>query len=522
MRKLVSILLILTLLILSSLTSCTLIGGEPGNQTNGNNESDNEENNSVPAPTGELEYELNDDGVSYSVIGFGTWQGLELAIPSEHNGLPVTAIAECAFWDDYRLLPIDLNKIDGRKPTVMITKVVIPDSVTTIGEAAFAFCCFLETVILPDSITDIGGGAFMDCSSLSNITIPSSVQTIGELAFTACKSLVNIHIPASVTSIGFGAFSGCRSLTKIDVDENNQHYTSVSNNLYSKDKKTFIQYALGQKDKSFSIPDTVENIEAYAFSFSNTLREITIPSSITKIEADTFYGCYSLAFVNIPTSVTSIEDCAFSDCYSLTSITIPESVTYLSDSAFSGSYLFEIYNKSSVQINMSCHIITDESDSYLRYVDDFVFYDDGTNVYLVRYIGDETNITLPQYGNHVEYGIYNYAFCEPMPEYNKPVLQQIMAEGNSKITSITIPDCVVSIGSFAFSGCTLLDSIIIPKSVTQMGSYVFNGCKSITIYCEAKRAPGGWDSWWNGSHYQLTTIHSTVWDCKNAEFPPKI
>ena len=200
MKKWAGIVFIFTFLIL--LSSCALWG---------------DQNNSA----GELEYALNDDGESYSVVGFGTWQGTKLVIPREHNGLPVTIIGEAAFCDEYRILPIPENwdEFDNRKPSVMITEVVIPNSVKTIGARAFLCCNFLETVTLPDSLTTIGEGAFLDCPELKNIDIPSSVKTIGEGAFALCTSLVNIHIPASVTSIELGAFMGCTSLGKIEVEK---------------------------------------------------------------------------------------------------------------------------------------------------------------------------------------------------------------------------------------------------------------------------------------------------------------
>ena len=90
-----------------------------------------------------------------------------------------------------------------------LSNIVIPDSVTKIGDYAFSVCSSLSKIAIPDSVTDIGDYAFEYCSSLSNIVIPNSVTSIGAYAFYGCSSLSNIVIPDSVTTIGYGAFSGC-------------------------------------------------------------------------------------------------------------------------------------------------------------------------------------------------------------------------------------------------------------------------------------------------------------------------
>ncbi len=141
----------------------------------------------------------------------------------------------------------------------LITELLIPDSVTSIGGFAFSHYSSLMSVTIGNSVTSIGGGAFSHCSSLTSITIPDSVTSIGYDAFYGCSSLTSITIPDSVTSIGEGAFSGCSSLTSI-----------------------------------------------------------TIPDSVTSIGRSAFYGCSSLTSITIPNSVTSIGDYAFQGCSSLT------------------------------------------------------------------------------------------------------------------------------------------------------------------------------------------------------------
>ena len=222
------------------------------------------------------------------------------------------------------------------------TDVVIPynspdgDRVTSIGNEALSYCYSLTSITIPDSVTSIGDYAFLSCYSLASITIGNSVTSIGDRAFHHCSSLTSITIPDSVTSIGYMAFSGCSSLTEINVNANNACYSSIDGNLYSKDKKTLIQYAAGKTATSFVIPNSVTSIGEGAFAGCHNLTRITIPDSVTSIGYYAFEYCYNLKSITIPDSVTSIGYYAFSNCSRLTSITIPDSVTSIGEKAFYG------------------------------------------------------------------------------------------------------------------------------------------------------------------------------------------
>jgi hypothetical protein len=102
--------------------------------------------------------------------------------------------------------------------------IIIPDSVTSIGDVAFDSTS-ITSVTIPDSVTSIGNSAFRFCASLTSVTIPNSVTSIGDSAFNFCTSLTSVTIPDSVTSIGSFAFIGCPSLTSVTfqgtIAENN-------------------------------------------------------------------------------------------------------------------------------------------------------------------------------------------------------------------------------------------------------------------------------------------------------------
>jgi hypothetical protein len=128
-----------------------------------------------------------------------TGTGGAITIPSALGGYPTVAILGGAFVSE-----------NGQ----LITSLIIPDSVTTIGIQAFANC-EMTAVVIPGSVTSIGDSAFQVCVHLTSLTIGKGITTIGNYMFQLCSALTSVTIPDSVTTIGQGAFSQCSSLTSI-------------------------------------------------------------------------------------------------------------------------------------------------------------------------------------------------------------------------------------------------------------------------------------------------------------------
>ena len=282
-----------------------------------------------------------------------------------------------------------------------LTSIIVPNSVTSIGEGAFSGCILLFKIIIPNSVTSIGDLAFMDSNALSHIVISNSVTSIGDGTFYGCSSLTNIVIPDSVTSIGDIAFSGCRSLSNI------------------------------------VIPDSVTSIGDYVFEGCTSLSNIVIPDNVTSIGSNAFKNCSSLSNIVIPDSVTSIGNGVFSGCLSLKYISIPVNVICLNGNPFSEwNGKLDCLSPNFVH---ECDILFNKDKSEIisfrnQKIESYIIFSN------VKRIGDSafsgcrslSNIIIPDSVTSIGDGAFY---------------------GCSSLTNIVLPDSVTSIGSNAFRDC---------------------------------------------------------------------
>ena len=355
-----------------------------------------------------------------------------------------------------------------------LTSLVIPDSVTNIGDYAFSGCRSLTDIVIPDSVTRIGDGAFRGCKSLTDIVIPNSVTSIGDNAFEYCFSLSNLVVPDGVTSIEDNAFEGCRSLTDIVIPDS---VTRIGDGAFRGCKSL----------TDIVIPDSVTSIGGYAFGCCESLTDIVIPNSVTSIGDNAFWYCKSLSSVVIPAGVTSIGARAFCECSSLISIVIPDGITCIGESAFC-----VCSSLSSVVIPDSVTSIGNYAFAYCKSLTDIVIPNSVTSIgdNAFRHCSSLSSLVIPE----SVVNLNGNPFCRwdgelkclsPYFIYDNKVLfnkdkSKIIAFRDKNTTSYVIPDSVTRIGGSAFANCSSLSRLVIPNSVTSIGESAFWHCFSLS------------------------------------------
>lgn len=184
----------------------------------------------------------------------------------------------------------------------------------------------ITKVVVEEGVTSIGNNAFSDHVNLETVSLPDSLGSIGSSAFWNCTSLQSIRIPENVSNIAGSAFTGCGSLEKITVDKDNTSYCSVSGILYSKDKTVLVAVPGGVSGK-FTVRSSVTTIGAYAFAYCEKITEVCIHDGVNRIEDYAFFWCSALEKVNIPEGIQTIPYACFYRCTALTNLEIADSVT---------------------------------------------------------------------------------------------------------------------------------------------------------------------------------------------------
>jgi hypothetical protein len=204
----------------------------------------------------------------------------------------------------------------------------IPDTVTSIGNSAFAGCNKLTFVTMNNNVKKIGTNAFYNCTSLTTITLSQTLTSISNFMLSNCSSLINFLMPPLVTSIGNNAFSGCSSLTNFIIPKsvtsigtdvfldcfaiatftvvptNEIFSSSLDGVLFNKSKTNLIRFPSKKLGTDYTIPNTVLSITTNAFSGSSKLVIVTIPDSVINVGDSAFNKCSALTTVEFLTTST--------------------------------------------------------------------------------------------------------------------------------------------------------------------------------------------------------------------------
>lgn len=310
-----------------------------------------------------------------------------------------------------------------------LTSVELPAGLISIGESAFRGCDSLTGVTIPESVTNIEAHAFSGCKNLEKITIPASVASMGSNAFELCDGLISVGPAGSgsdiefrwTTSIPENAFYGCKSLTRVMIPK---EVTAIGDWAFGGCSNLTSAGPIGSgSDYEFGWEELIPD---YAFAGCGGLTQVAIPDSVTSIGKHAFNGCGGLTSITINKGVTSIGDYAFSKCRGLTNVVIPEGVTDIGHGAF-------------------------------------------------EFCSDLTNITIPGSATHIGFCVFHgcvglvsagpqgsgsnieFGWISEIP--GNAFSDYSYNDEYSRLVSITIPESITSIGSYAFDNCTSLTDV---------------------------------------------------------------
>ncbi|MCH5187231.1 MAG: leucine-rich repeat domain-containing protein [Oscillospiraceae bacterium] len=454
---------------------------------------------------GNLTYEIR--GGYIEITGCNDTAAVEVNIPAEINGLPVTKISASAFQKNKNLRAI-----------------TIPDSVTRVGAAAFEGTAYYndasnwenghsdeDALYIGSYLIDasVYSGYFevkegttcladflFEYKALENIKLPDSLQSIGDGAFFGTH-LRSIDIPANVEYIGEEAFRFCSFLTDINVSEHNSCYSSTDGVLFSGGMSELLIYPYEKQLTSYTVPDGVKGIRSEAFYDNRYITSVKLPESLKTVGSKAFYSCLSLAEITM-SGVEYIDEEAFSGC-GLKSVILPDSLRYIGANSF-----FHCSSLTTVKLNSGLETISESAFDSCILLTDISIPESVTEIgehafsYCVELKTADIKASIdriPNYMFYLCYSLSDVTFSQSIKTIGESAfnscksLRDIPGEityieksafySCDGLVNIRIPEGTAIINGGVFSSCANLESVYIPDSVIMLDDSAFYRCEKL-------------------------------------------
>lgn len=479
-----------------------------------------------------ISFNVNEEGVLTSVEGISEINN-EVVIPSRVNDIDVIEIGDKVFADN-----------------LFIKKLVIPESVKSLGNKMCYGAKNLEEVVLPNNITVIPDYAFENCSSLTNINIPTSLVQIRANAFsqTALKEFI---APESLKEIWLYAFKDAKELRNVEL----KNVTEIGDMVFENCEKL----------ESIVIPETLEEIGASVFGGCSSLQDIDLPNKPLALDHNTFYGSayyedksnwengvlyvdnYLLAInsdflnlseyevkegtiviainaflnnaknltkITLPEGLKLIGDKAFSSLYKLESVNIPSSVDTIGYNAFASTGIFNNstnWSDNGLYIDGWLVNVQNTKISEFEVKEGTIGVSNGSDVSFIPSRARKiTKLTLPASLRYI--GKNSFKQLTLIKEISLGGSLEFIKEGAfavcSSLEKVNLDECtnLALIGDQAFSQAKISE-ITIPESVLEMGELVFNQNRAnLIVHCMVSEKPASWDSNWDFTYNEQYKI----------------
>ena len=440
--------------------------------------------NKVPLYT----YTLDDDN-NATITGY-KGMASDLYIPETVDGYTVVGIGSKSFYENTTIesveFPLTVKSIGNCafRNCINLRKINMPKNLQSVDTYGwnwfypFSGCIALKEINFEEGITSIPGSIFAE-TGLERVYVPDTVTYIGERAFAYCEKLSYLHLSNSLKGIGNYAFCNTIALTEINVPKTltdidtygwNWRYPFSGSGIVKinwADGITQVPYALFGgciKLEQVNVPDTITEVKERSFAGCEKLVEVNIPDTVTSIGASAFSGCKSIQNMKLPGKLTFIGNYAFRNCTSLIKVTIPKTLTTVD--TYGLNYQCPFDNCTSLE-----QIIFEEG---IPAIPDCLFEnaigsEKGVNITVpegVTWLGGRcfknfTNLKTIILPTTLE-RIYDYSFS------------------GTGIENIAIPDGIKAMYKNVFYQCKNLEEITVPNSIEELGTYTFSNCTSLT------------------------------------------